>query len=153
MPRKQTQRQPNPGPSGTRWSEDLYHKPTQHNEAPIPGPSPSSEPPEDIATCEPEPQVAPTQSMEEPFARHATPHSVIIIADMPIGSPPPIYAFLTLPSSTTTPDLPPTAAESPTPSSTLVASCSHSYDDACQEFTDLQPTLITGENLASINSN
>ncbi|MBW0505416.1 hypothetical protein O181_045131 [Austropuccinia psidii MF-1] len=56
------------------------------NEPPIPGPSPSSEPPEDVATHEPEPDVAPTQSMEEPFARPATPRSIIIIDDTPFGS-------------------------------------------------------------------
>ncbi|MBW0505875.1 hypothetical protein O181_045590, partial [Austropuccinia psidii MF-1] len=37
------------------------------DEPPIPGLSPSSEPPEDIPTREPEPEVAPMQSMEEPF--------------------------------------------------------------------------------------
>ncbi|MBW0553975.1 hypothetical protein O181_093690, partial [Austropuccinia psidii MF-1] len=36
-------------------------------EPPIPGPSPSSQPPEDNTTREPEPEVAPTQSTEEPF--------------------------------------------------------------------------------------
>ncbi|MBW0534380.1 hypothetical protein O181_074095 [Austropuccinia psidii MF-1] len=35
-------------------------EPSQHDEPPIPGESPSSEPPEDIATHEPEPEVAPT---------------------------------------------------------------------------------------------
>ncbi|MBW0547861.1 hypothetical protein O181_087576, partial [Austropuccinia psidii MF-1] len=67
IPREQTPRQPTPGPSGTQWSKDLFREPSQHNEPPIPALSPSSEPPEDIATCEPEPEVAPTQSMEEPF--------------------------------------------------------------------------------------
>ncbi|MBW0499284.1 hypothetical protein O181_038999 [Austropuccinia psidii MF-1] len=83
----QTPRQPTPGPSGTRWSEDLSHELSQHNEPPIPGPSPSSEPPEDVVTREPEPEVAPIQSIEEPFARPATPHSVIIIDDAPVRSP------------------------------------------------------------------
>ncbi|MBW0526533.1 hypothetical protein O181_066248 [Austropuccinia psidii MF-1] len=62
-------------------------KPSQHHEPPIPGLSPTSEPPEDAATHEPEPEVDPTQSMEEPFARPATHRSVIIIDDMPVGSP------------------------------------------------------------------
>ncbi|MBW0547720.1 hypothetical protein O181_087435, partial [Austropuccinia psidii MF-1] len=66
-PSKKTPQQPTPGPSGTQWSEDLFREPSQHNKPPIPGPSPSSKPPEDIPTCEPEPEVAPTQSMEEPF--------------------------------------------------------------------------------------
>ncbi|MBW0528781.1 hypothetical protein O181_068496 [Austropuccinia psidii MF-1] len=43
-------------------------KPSQTKEPRIPGPSPSSQPPEDVTTREPEPEVAPTQSMEEPFA-------------------------------------------------------------------------------------
>ncbi|MBW0562867.1 hypothetical protein O181_102582, partial [Austropuccinia psidii MF-1] len=39
----------------------------QTKEPPIPGPSPSSQPPEDVMTREPEPEVAPMQSTEEPF--------------------------------------------------------------------------------------
>ncbi|MBW0559547.1 hypothetical protein O181_099262 [Austropuccinia psidii MF-1] len=88
LPRKQTARQPTPGPSGTQWSEELFHEPTQTKEPPIPGLSPSCQPPEDNTACEPEPEVAPTQSMEEPFARPATPCSIIIIEDTPVGSPP-----------------------------------------------------------------
>ncbi|MBW0504306.1 hypothetical protein O181_044021 [Austropuccinia psidii MF-1] len=99
-------RQPTPGPSGTQWSEDLFCKPCQHNGPPIPGLSP----PEDVATCEPEPEVAPTQSMEEPFAFPATPCSIIILDNTPVGSPTP-------PRSTPTPDLPPIAAKNPTASS------------------------------------
>ncbi|MBW0581615.1 hypothetical protein O181_121330, partial [Austropuccinia psidii MF-1] len=44
LPCEQTPRQPTPGPNGTRWSEELFGKP------PIPGPSPSSQPPEDDTT-------------------------------------------------------------------------------------------------------
>ncbi|MBW0487844.1 hypothetical protein O181_027559 [Austropuccinia psidii MF-1] len=92
LPCKKTPRQPTPGPSGTQWSEDFFrHKqpefhlistfdsseltfppfvePSQMDEPPIPGPSPSSKPHEDVPTCEPEPEVAPTQSMEEPFGK------------------------------------------------------------------------------------
>ncbi|MBW0548910.1 hypothetical protein O181_088625 [Austropuccinia psidii MF-1] len=65
-------------------------KPSQPNEPPIPGPSQPSEPREDTLTCEPEPEVAPTQSMEEPVAHPATPTSVIIIDDAPVGSLPPL---------------------------------------------------------------
>ncbi|MBW0588640.1 hypothetical protein O181_128355, partial [Austropuccinia psidii MF-1] len=108
LPCEQTPRQPTPGPSGTRWSEELFHEP------PIPGPSPSSQPPEDNTTREPEPEVAPTQSTEEPYDRPATPCSIIIIHN--------------------TPDLPPIAPENPT--------SSHSHNDARQEFTDLRPTLM-----------
>ncbi|MBW0527463.1 hypothetical protein O181_067178 [Austropuccinia psidii MF-1] len=87
------------------------------DEPSIPGLSPSSEPHEDVPTREPEPEVAPTQSMEEPFgspARPTPPHSIITIDNMPIRSPPP----------------------------SLVPRSPHSHDDARQEFTDLQPTLM-----------
>ncbi|MBW0537802.1 hypothetical protein O181_077517 [Austropuccinia psidii MF-1] len=106
MPCKQTLRQPTPGPSGTQWLEDLSREPSQHHEPPLPGPSPSSEPPENVPTREPEPEVARTQSTEAPFARPATPCSVILIDNMPVISSP------------------------------------HSHDDACQDFTNLQPTLM-----------
>ncbi|MBW0559733.1 hypothetical protein O181_099448, partial [Austropuccinia psidii MF-1] len=43
------------------------NEPSQTEEPPIPGPSPSSQPPEDNTTHEPETEVAPTQSTEEPF--------------------------------------------------------------------------------------
>ncbi|MBW0541175.1 hypothetical protein O181_080890, partial [Austropuccinia psidii MF-1] len=67
LPCEQTPRQPTPGPSGTRWSEELFREPTRTKEPPIPGPSPSSQPPEDNTTCEPKPEVAHTQSTEEPY--------------------------------------------------------------------------------------
>ncbi|MBW0534547.1 hypothetical protein O181_074262 [Austropuccinia psidii MF-1] len=91
MPCEQTLGQPTPGPSGTQWLKDLfrgkkkaitfpiltldsseltlplYVKASQYNEPPIPGPSPYSKPHEDVSACEPEPEVAPTQSLEEPF--------------------------------------------------------------------------------------
>ncbi|MBW0530197.1 hypothetical protein O181_069912 [Austropuccinia psidii MF-1] len=75
---------------------------------PIPGPSPSSQPPEDDTTREPEPEVAPTQSTEKPFARPATPHSIIIIDDTPVGSPPPppTSSYPTRPPSPSVPPLP-----------------------------------------------
>ncbi|MBW0489571.1 hypothetical protein O181_029286 [Austropuccinia psidii MF-1] len=120
MPCKQTPRQPTPGPSGTRLLEDLFHEPSHHNEPPIPGPSQPSKPHKDALTSEPEPEVALMQSMEEPFARLATPTSVIIIDNAPVGSPPPFLPQRSL----------------PTPSSP------HSHDEACQEFTNLQPTLM-----------
>ncbi|MBW0547924.1 hypothetical protein O181_087639 [Austropuccinia psidii MF-1] len=66
---KQTPRQPTPGVSGTQWSEELFHEPSQTKEPPIPGPSPSSQPPEDVPTHEPEPEVAPKQFTEEPFGK------------------------------------------------------------------------------------
>ncbi|MBW0502310.1 hypothetical protein O181_042025 [Austropuccinia psidii MF-1] len=40
-----------------------------NDEPPIPGPSPSSKPHENVPTREPEPEVAVTQSMEEPFGK------------------------------------------------------------------------------------
>ncbi|MBW0583398.1 hypothetical protein O181_123113 [Austropuccinia psidii MF-1] len=87
LPREQTPRQPTPGPSGTRWSEELFREPSRAKEPPIPGLSPSSQSTEDNTTCDPEPEVAPTQSTEEPFSCPATPCSIIIIDDMPVGSP------------------------------------------------------------------
>ncbi|MBW0540621.1 hypothetical protein O181_080336 [Austropuccinia psidii MF-1] len=118
------------------WDTNAKVEPSQHNEPPIPGPSPSSKPPEDVPAHEPEPEVTATQSMEELFAHSATPRLVIIIDNTPVGSPP------TPPLSTPSPDLPPIAAENPTVSSPLVPSSSHSYNDALQEFTDLRPTLM-----------
>ncbi|MBW0520755.1 hypothetical protein O181_060470 [Austropuccinia psidii MF-1] len=88
LTRKKTPRQPTPGPSGTQWLEDLFREPSQTDEPPIPGLSPSLEPHEDALTREPEPEVAPTQSMEEPFACPTPPHSVITINDTPVGSSP-----------------------------------------------------------------
>ncbi|MBW0498626.1 hypothetical protein O181_038341 [Austropuccinia psidii MF-1] len=86
MPCKQNPWQPTPGPSGTQWSEDLFCgkkpafpfssseltlppvvEPSQHHEPPIPGLSQPSKSHEDALTREPEPEVAPMQSMEEPF--------------------------------------------------------------------------------------
>ncbi|MBW0503254.1 hypothetical protein O181_042969 [Austropuccinia psidii MF-1] len=87
LPRNQTPLKPNPGPSGTKWSEDIFHgkqpkfhlistfdsseltippfvEPAQTEEPHIPGLSPYSKPHEDILTCEPGPEVVPTQSME-----------------------------------------------------------------------------------------
>ncbi|MBW0571672.1 hypothetical protein O181_111387 [Austropuccinia psidii MF-1] len=92
LPCEQTPWQPTPGPSGTQWSEDLFSgkqpkfhlistfdsseqtlppfaEPFQTNESRIPGTSQSSEPHEDVLTREPEPEVAWTQSMEEPFGK------------------------------------------------------------------------------------
>ncbi|MBW0560397.1 hypothetical protein O181_100112 [Austropuccinia psidii MF-1] len=93
MPHEQTPPQFTPGPSGTSWLEDLFPgklptfpfliltfasseltfppcvEPSQCNEPPIPGPSQASEPHEDPLTCEPEPDVAPKQSREEPFGK------------------------------------------------------------------------------------
>ncbi|MBW0542986.1 hypothetical protein O181_082701 [Austropuccinia psidii MF-1] len=83
---------------------------------PIPGPSTSSKPHEDIPTREPKPEVALTQSMEEPFGKSqislfyscqsfltfplticSSSHSVITIDNTPIGSPlPPLIPTMTL---------------------------------------------------------
>ncbi|MBW0522805.1 hypothetical protein O181_062520 [Austropuccinia psidii MF-1] len=153
MPQKKPPRPPTPGLSGTQWSEDLFCckqlpflfliltfasseltlplfvEPSQHNEPPIPGPSQSSKPHEDALTCRPEPEVAVMQSMEEPFACPATPTSIIIINDMPFGAPTP-------PPSPPTLEIPPSAPRTPAPSSP------HYQDEACQEFTNLKPTLM-----------
>ncbi|MBW0549106.1 hypothetical protein O181_088821 [Austropuccinia psidii MF-1] len=66
-------KQPTPGPSGTLLSDKFFREP------PIPGPSPSSQPPEDVMTCEPEPEVAPTQSMEELFVPPRTPTPPLLV--------------------------------------------------------------------------
>ncbi|MBW0503449.1 hypothetical protein O181_043164 [Austropuccinia psidii MF-1] len=123
MPCKQSLRQETPGLSGTQWSEDLSRQPSQHNEPPIPGPSPSSEPHEDLSAHEPEPEVARMHSLEEPFAGPATPCLVIIIKDMPVGSSPIPSPTPPVPSSSTT------TLENPTSSSP------HSHYEAWQEFT------------------
>ncbi|MBW0486556.1 hypothetical protein O181_026271 [Austropuccinia psidii MF-1] len=98
MPCKETLWQLTLGPSGTQWLEDLFHgkkkdiplliltlppflEPSQYNEPPIPGQSQSSKSQvpshEDALACEPEPEVAPMQSMEDCFCD-----------DKPIGAPP-----------------------------------------------------------------
>ncbi|MBW0576661.1 hypothetical protein O181_116376 [Austropuccinia psidii MF-1] len=91
MPREQTLQQPTPGPRGTQWLEDFFCEPSQHNEPPITGLSQASEyqlpSHENNLTREPDPEVAPTQSLEEPFAFPATPGSFIIIDNTPIGAP------------------------------------------------------------------
>ncbi|MBW0587426.1 hypothetical protein O181_127141 [Austropuccinia psidii MF-1] len=150
LSREQTPQKPTPGTSGTQWSEDLFSgkqpklhlistlesseltvppfvEPPQTDEPPIPGLSPSSEAHEDVLTHEPEPEVAPTQSMEEPFACPTAPHSIIIIDNAPVGSPPPLRA--------------------PMPSSP------QSHNDTRQEFTNLKPTLMISRALVheSIN--
>ncbi|MBW0512848.1 hypothetical protein O181_052563 [Austropuccinia psidii MF-1] len=123
MPCKQTPRIPTPGPSGTQWLEDLFCskkppfpfssselnlppfvQPSQHHEPPIPGASQPSKPHEDALTHESEPEVAPTQCMEESFACPATPTLVIIIDDMPVGSAPPPPLL---------PQVPPSAPKNP----------------------------------------
>ncbi|MBW0497045.1 hypothetical protein O181_036760 [Austropuccinia psidii MF-1] len=116
---------------------------------PIPGLSPSSQPPEDVRTREPEPEVAPTQSTGEPFvlfsfstpisfsspflwpspARPTTPCLIIIIGNTPVGSPLPLPLLL--------PQLPHLPILFPPP----VQSPSHSHNDARQEFTDFDDSL------------
>ncbi|MBW0575707.1 hypothetical protein O181_115422 [Austropuccinia psidii MF-1] len=169
LPCEQTPWQLTPGLSGTQWSEDLFHskqpkfhlistfnsreltlppfvEPSQANEPPIPGQSSSSEPHEDVPACEPEPEVAPMQSMEEPFGKSqlfltlpltisSLPHSIIIIDDIPVRSPPRVPSPST-PTPVPSTVIPPIAPKNPT------ASSPHSHDEPRQEFTDLQPTLI-----------
>ncbi|MBW0468121.1 hypothetical protein O181_007836 [Austropuccinia psidii MF-1] len=65
IPCKETLWKPTPGTSGTQWSEDLFHEPSEYNAPPIPGPSQSSKSQipshEDASTRQPEPEVAPMQ--------------------------------------------------------------------------------------------
>ncbi|MBW0477208.1 hypothetical protein O181_016923 [Austropuccinia psidii MF-1] len=97
MPEEKSLWQPTPGPSGTQWSEDLFHskqqafpfpilalevnelnlppfvEPSQHNEPPVCTPTQPilglSEVPQtgNNSTHDPEPEVALTQSMDYPF--------------------------------------------------------------------------------------
>ncbi|MBW0527342.1 hypothetical protein O181_067057 [Austropuccinia psidii MF-1] len=78
--------------------------PSEHNEPPIPGPSTPSEPHEDAWTREPEPEVAPiffcfsvpnfpSPLLQPSAACLATPASVIIIDNTPVGSPPPLLPW------------------------------------------------------------
>ncbi|MBW0471763.1 hypothetical protein O181_011478 [Austropuccinia psidii MF-1] len=96
VPFKQTPWQPTPGLSGTQCELTLppFVEPSQYNEPPIPGSSQSSESQlpshEDTSACEPEPEVAPMQSMEDPFAHSTTPCSIIMLDNTPVGSPPPL---------------------------------------------------------------
>ncbi|MBW0549958.1 hypothetical protein O181_089673, partial [Austropuccinia psidii MF-1] len=60
--KRQKQNPPNPP-----RQDSPVPKPSQTKEPPIPGPSPLSQPSEDDTTREPEPEVAPRQSTEEPF--------------------------------------------------------------------------------------
>ncbi|MBW0481231.1 hypothetical protein O181_020946 [Austropuccinia psidii MF-1] len=114
MPHKQTLWKHTPGLSGIQWSEDLFQVKQQaiifliftfesigltlppfvetpkHNEPPIPGLSQASDSQlpsnEYNSTLEPEPEVALTQAMKDSFAGSATPCSMIIIDDTPIGA-------------------------------------------------------------------
>ncbi|MBW0499164.1 hypothetical protein O181_038879 [Austropuccinia psidii MF-1] len=110
IPCKKTLQQPTPGPSCSQWREDIFSKPSQQDEPPIPGASQASDSQlpsyENDLTCESEPEVVPTQSSEEPFASPATPCSFIIVNDMPVRTPLPLHS-------------------------------PHSRDEALQEFTNL----------------
>ncbi|MBW0501945.1 hypothetical protein O181_041660 [Austropuccinia psidii MF-1] len=157
-PCQQTPWQPTPSPSGTQWSEDLFCskqkaipflilsfdsselalppfvEPSQYNEPPIPGSSPSLNPHEDLSACEPEPEVALKHSLEEPF---------VIIYNMPFGSPPPPPPCLILnPSppvpSSSTPTTDPSPETLPLPPRT-------------QPPSPLIPTMGLGRNLPTYN--
>ncbi|MBW0561503.1 hypothetical protein O181_101218 [Austropuccinia psidii MF-1] len=60
---------PRGNPLQARVAPDGWGTYPTHDEPPIPGPSPSSKPPEDVPTCESEPDVALTHSTEEPFGK------------------------------------------------------------------------------------
>ncbi|MBW0543675.1 hypothetical protein O181_083390 [Austropuccinia psidii MF-1] len=122
MTQEKNLQQPTPGLSGTRCSEDFFRIPSHEDK--------------DL-TCEAEPEEAPAQSMEEPFAHRTTPPSVIIINDTPIGSPPPSTSAVV-----TSLEIPPIAAHNTTASSPAAQSSPQSEDEAQQEFTDLCPTLM-----------
>ncbi|MBW0475046.1 hypothetical protein O181_014761 [Austropuccinia psidii MF-1] len=138
MPCKQT-----PGPSGTQWSRTCSATPIQSSKLQVPSH-------EDTSTFEHEPEVAQTQSMEEPFGksplyffysyklsltRPDTPHSIIIIDNSPVTPPPP------------------SSLEIPTASSPLAQSSPHSHNEAQQEFTNLLPTLIIPQEIVHYSIN
>ncbi|MBW0560115.1 hypothetical protein O181_099830 [Austropuccinia psidii MF-1] len=83
----------------------LVLHPSQSSESQVPSH-------EDALTCEPEPEVAPTQSTEENFACPATPCSIIIFDNTSVSSP--------IPS----PEIP-------------TSSSPHSHDEAWKEFNHL----------------
>ncbi|MBW0469979.1 hypothetical protein O181_009694 [Austropuccinia psidii MF-1] len=129
---------------GTQWLEDLFRKPSQHNEPPIPGLSQCSKPQvpsnEDALSHEPEPEEATMQSTQEPFACPITPPSIIIIDDMPVEYPPPLPP--STPTAVPSLEIPPIATKNPTSSSPPMPSSPQSHDEAWQEFTNLHPTLM-----------
>ncbi|MBW0554815.1 hypothetical protein O181_094530 [Austropuccinia psidii MF-1] len=164
LPHKKNPQQPTPGPSCTQGLEDLFHRkqpkfnlictfesseltlppfvePSQTNEPPIPGPSTSSKPHEDVPTCEPEPEVAPRQSMEDPFCKSQL-HFFLLLQTFTHLSfdhlqlvplhPTPSSSSMICPSDTPSPAPPPFLCVPP-----------HSHNEARQEFTDLQRTLMT----------
>ncbi|MBW0467338.1 hypothetical protein O181_007053 [Austropuccinia psidii MF-1] len=133
MPCKQTPWQLTPGPSGTCWLVDLFPEPPQYNEPPIPAPSPSSKPHEDLSDCEPEPKVAPRHLLEETFGYSSHYSCLVIITDhTPVGSSPIPNPSPPVPSfSTPTLENPPISPKDPT------APSPHSHNEAGQEFTDL----------------
>ncbi|MBW0584244.1 hypothetical protein O181_123959 [Austropuccinia psidii MF-1] len=112
LPCKQTSQQPTPGPSGTRWSEELFREPFQTKEPPIPGPILSSQPPGTIRLLSQNLRwllhnqrrnilVSPNFTfltllkfssplLQPSPAFPATPCSIININDMPVGSPLPL---------------------------------------------------------------
>ncbi|MBW0473516.1 hypothetical protein O181_013231 [Austropuccinia psidii MF-1] len=117
MPCEQTLQEPTPGLSGTQWSEDLFPKPSQHNEPHIPSLSQSSESQvpshEKASTCEPEPELVPllpAPSLSSTIHPSASPLLFPLPPLLPQRSQPPI---------------------SP-----------HSHNDAQQEFTNLRPALM-----------
>ncbi|MBW0519909.1 hypothetical protein O181_059624 [Austropuccinia psidii MF-1] len=107
-----------------------FVKPSQPDDPPIPGPSPSSEPHEDISTCEPEPELLvlhPLHNHHQQYARQ-----------IPPCVPPP---------STPTQEIPPIAPKNPT------ANSLNSNNEACQEFTDRQATLMIPQSIVNKSIN
>ncbi|MBW0551089.1 hypothetical protein O181_090804 [Austropuccinia psidii MF-1] len=138
-------------PTATHSRPD-FRKPSQTKEPPIPGPSPSSQPPEDVLTHEPEPEVAPTQFSKEPFGKSPllflNSYQIFLTFSLTISrlsrhSPLDNYhqqyahRIPTFPSCS-----PPHQRSLPVPPRTPVPSSSHSYNEAHQEFTNLGPTLM-----------
>ncbi|MBW0464862.1 hypothetical protein O181_004577 [Austropuccinia psidii MF-1] len=90
-------------------------KPSQPNDPPIPGLSQPSESYEDAPNREPEPEVAPLQSLEEPF---------VLLHPPPV--PPP-----STPTAVPSTEIPPISPRNPT------ASSPQSHDEAQKEYMEL----------------
>ncbi|MBW0526699.1 hypothetical protein O181_066414 [Austropuccinia psidii MF-1] len=149
IPHKKALRQLTPGPSGT-------DEPSQYDELRIPGrsQSPKSQLPthEDGSTCEPEPEVAPKQSKEDPLCnipisffscyQHSltTPSKHIQLVPLPLPPSSSLTIRPSLPPSTPTPvpspEIPLISPKSPT------AYSPHSHNEVLEEFTHLGLTLM-----------
>ncbi|MBW0537246.1 hypothetical protein O181_076961 [Austropuccinia psidii MF-1] len=130
---------PKTKPTESPQQDSPVPQPSRHDEPPIPGSSPTSKPPEDILTREPEPELPPMQSTEEPFGKS----SLLFLYSYQLFLTPPLtisslsrYSLLCNHHQQYARWIPPSASKNPTTTSP------HSHNDARQEFTNLQPSLM-----------